>query len=198
MELEEMKELWTEMSEHRKKQERLTGKLIIMMTRQQYKNRLYKIAIPETTGSLMCVAIAVLIFINFKKYDTVFLAACGIISAAVLLLLAVLSLGSVYKMNHLNIGDNNYKQIITEYAKGKRRFLAAQKLNFYLGFVLVITILPVMVIIMGGGHVTIKPAVWFWYIPSAFIFFILFTALIYRYYVKATIQMEDLLKELEE
>src|SRR5882762_2326165 len=144
MELEEMQKVWIEMSEERKKQARLTDKLIIMMTQQQYKNRLGKIAVPETIGSFVSFAIVLLILINFGKYDTGWLVASGIVSAAILLVLPVLSLRAIHKMNNLNIGGNSYKQTLIEFAKRKRQFLFVQKLSFFLGFILAIACMPVI------------------------------------------------------
>ena len=197
MELEEMQKVWTEMSEQREKQAHLTDKLIIMMTRQQYKNRLSKIAIPETISSVVSFAGVLLILINFRKYDTGYIVACGIISAVILLVLPVLSLQSIHRMNNLHIGGNNYKQTLIEFAKGKRQFLFVQKLSFYLTFVLMIVLLPVILKIMNVKNIHIKPMVWFVYLPVTFLFFAFLARRVYGCYAGTTVRMENLLKEME-
>jgi hypothetical protein len=197
MELEEMQKVWAEMSEQHEKQARLTDKLIIMMTQQQYRNRLSKIAIPETISTVVAFGIVLLILINFGKYDTGWLVACSIVSAAILLVLPVLSLRAIHKMNNLNIGGNSYKQTLIEFAKGKRQFLFVQKLSFFLGFVLAIACMPVMLKIMGGKEIHIKPGAWLWFLPAVVVF-ILFFRWVYGCYARTTSRMEDLLKEVED
>ena len=197
MELEEMQKVWAEMSEERQKQARLTDKLIIMMTQQQYRNRLSKIAVPETISAVVAFAMVLLILVNFDKYDTGWLEACGIVSAVILLVLPVLSLRAIHKMNNLNIGGNNYKQTLIEFAKGKRQFLFVQKLSFFLGFILAIACMPVVLKIMGGKDIHINARTWPWFLPAVVIF-VLFFRWVYRCYTRATDRMEDLLKEVEE
>jgi len=197
MELEEMQKVWTEMSEQREKQARLTDKLIIMMTQQQYRNRLSKIAVPETIGAVVAFAMVLLILVNFDKYNTGWLAACGIVSAAILLVLPVLSLRAIHKMNNLNIGSNSYKQTLIEFAKSKRQFLLVQKLSFFLGFILAIACMPVMLKIMGGKDIHISTGTWPWFLPAVVIF-VVFFRWVYRCYARATDSMEDLLREVEE
>jgi hypothetical protein len=197
MELEEMQKVWAEMSEERQKQARLTDKLIIMMTQQQYRNRLSKIAVPETIGAVVSFSIVLLILVNFGKYDTGYLLASGISSAAILVALPILSLRAIHKMNNLNIGGNSYRQTLIEFAKRKRQFLLVQKLSFYLGLVLTIVCLPVMSKIMGGKEIHIKSGAWLWFLPAVGVF-ILFFRWVYGCYARTTDRMEDLLKEVEE
>jgi hypothetical protein len=196
MELEEMRNAWTEMSSQIENQKKLTDKLIITMTQEQYKNRLGKISTPEVVSTFISVAMALAVLINFKKYDTAYLVTCGIATSLILLVLPFLSLRAIHKLSSLNIGHGNYKQVLTEYTVRKRKLLNVQKLSFYLGFVLLVTGLPVMVKIMGARD--IPATTWFWFLPFGFLFFVVFASWVYKGYVKALMQAENLLKELEE
>jgi hypothetical protein len=198
MELEEMKTIWTEMSVQIEKQKDLTDKLIIDMTRQKYKSILNNIRIPELIGSLVSLGFVVLILINFNKYQTAYLISCSIISLIILILMPVLSIRAINRVNDLDIKKSNLKQILIDYAREKQKFLMVQKLSFYLGFVLLITTLPVMLTIMGGKNTEVKSEVWFWFLSLGSLLFILFARWVYGYYVRNTIRVENLLKELEE
>ena len=197
MELDEMKTMWTEMSEKIDKQKHLTDKLIINMTQLQYKNKLQKISTPELIGTVICFAFAAMILVNFNKYDSVYLKTCGIISAMILVVLPVLSLKAIFALSNLNIVTGNPREVLTSYAKGKHRLLFVQKLSFILTLVLLITTLPVMLMIMGGKTTHVKPEVWLWFIPIGLTITILFARWVYGYYLKTVNKIEDLLKELE-
>ncbi|RKM87681.1 hypothetical protein D7036_24890, partial [Aquimarina sp. BL5] len=60
MELEEMKEVWSEISGQLEKQKKLTDKMIIMMTQEQYRKKWNKIAYPEILGTIICFGMALL------------------------------------------------------------------------------------------------------------------------------------------
>ncbi|CAN5343323.1 hypothetical protein BH10BAC4_BH10BAC4_23290 [soil metagenome] len=198
MELDEMKSVWTEMSAQLEKQKRLTDKLIINMTQERYRTKLSKISTLEVTSSVICIVIAILILLNYKKYDSSYLVVSAIISAVLLIIMPVISVSAINKMSNLNIIDNNLKQILTDYAKRKNNLLFIQKISYFLGFILLVAILPVMVKIMGGKEVPMDSTVWFWYLPLGFLFFIAFSRRVYGYYIRTTIRLENLLKDLEE
>jgi len=198
MELEEMRSAWTEMSTVVEKQKKLTDKLIIDMTQAKYQNTLSRIKTPELISTAICALQVMLILVNFRKFDTGFSVACAIISVAILSILPILSIRAINKMNNLNVTNNNYKQILTDYANDKLRFLSIQRLSFFLGFILMITCLPVMLKIMDGKNKEVSPEVWFWFLPLGMLFFIIFARWVYGYYARTATRAENLLKELND
>ena len=197
MELEEMKTLWGEMSIELGKQKKLTDSLIIKMTQADYRNKISKILIPEAIGALVCFAGILFVLINFQKLNTWYLLICGIISVLILLLLPLLSLKAVCKIRSLNILDNNYKQSLLEYSKGKIQFVFVQKLSFYLGSILMLVILPVMGQLIGGMDFFTETRLWIWY-TIGFPFFYWFAKWVFKSYTKLTDDAENILKELKD
>jgi hypothetical protein len=195
MEFEEMKSLWGEMSADIEKQKKLTGTLIISMTQVNYRNKLNKIIIPEAVSALGCFATVIVIGVNLEKLDTWYMLVCGIVSALILLILPVLSISAVYRMNAINLATHTYQQILSAYAKGKLQFVFAQKLSFYLGAVLLLTILPVMAELIGGNDPFKKTGIWFVYV-IIYPFFYGFARWVFKKYMKVTADAEHLLKEL--
>jgi hypothetical protein len=196
MEFEEMKSLWGEMSEKIEQQKKLTDSLIIKMTKSDYKNKIKKIFIPELIGAVMCFAGALFILISYQKLDTWYLMVCGIVSVLILFLLPVLSFNAMHKIRSVNILKNNYKESLLEYSKGKQQFVFIQKLSFYLGAVLLLTILPVMGQLTAGKDLFIESRLWLWY-AIGYPFFYGFSKWVFRKYAKATVEAGDILKELE-
>jgi hypothetical protein len=197
MELEEMKLLWGEMSAEMEKQKQLTGSLIISMTKMNYRHKLNKIIIPEVSGALLCFAAIVFILVNFHKLDTGYMQACAIISAAILFIQPVVSVRAVYQISSINISANSYKQTLSDYAKGKIQFVFAQKLSFYLGAVLLLTILPVAVELMGGKDPFKKDTTWFVYIIAYPLVYGL-ARWTFKKYMQTTADAENMLKEIAE
>src|ERR1700759_2485546 len=107
MELDEIKNLWAEMSDQMSHQKKMTDSLIIRMTRSEYRNKFLKIWIPEAMGTGGCFAAVLYIIVEFRKLDTWYLMLCGIVSLCLLFILPVLSFYAVHKIHSVNIPQNN-------------------------------------------------------------------------------------------
>jgi len=198
MELEEMQKAWAEMSAKLGKQEKLTDKLIMDMTAQKYKSRLRSLTIPETIGSVLSLVGSGWILWNFNTYDSLYLQVSAALSAIILIVLPALSMRALYGMRALKIGEDNYRQILDGHVKNRRRFINSQKMGMYLGFILLVVMLPVTLKLMGGKVTHMPARTWFWYLPTAFVFFFLFTRFVYRCYHRTTVYLDNLVKELED
>ena len=167
------------------------------MTQADYRNKISKILIPEAIGALVCFAGILFILVNFQKLNTWYLLVCGIISVLILFILPLLSVKAVWKIRSLNILDNNYKQSLLEYSKGKMQFVFVQKLSFYLGSLLMLAILPVMGQLIGGMDFFKETSLWIWY-SIGFPFFYWFARWVFKSYIKSTTDAENILKELKD
>ena len=196
MEFEEMKSLWGEMSGKIEHQKKITDSLIIKMTKSDYKNKIMKIFIPELIGALVCFVAAIYILFSFQKLDRWYLTVCAVVSILILILLPVLSFNAIHKIRSVNILDNNYKESLLEYSKGKRQFVFIQKLSFYLGAVLLLVVLPVMGQLIAGKDLFIETRLWLWY-AIGYPFFYGFSKWVFRKYIKTTVEAEGILRELE-
>ena len=191
-----MKTLWEEMSIEIEKQKILTDSLIIKMTHTDYRNKISKILIPEAIGAFVCFAVIIFILINFQKLDKWYLQVCGIISTLTLFLLPILSIRTIRNIQSVNISDNNYKQSLLEYSRGKIRFVFVQKLSFYLGAILILVILPVMGQLISGKDLFTTTRLWMWY-AIGYPFFYAFSKWVFKSYLKTTVEAESILKELD-
>lgn len=200
MELEEMQAVWTQMSDKIEKQKKLTDKMIIMMTQEKYRNKLNKIAYPETIGAVICYAIVVLILVNITKLDNWYSLLCGVICILVLSVLPILSLKTIHRIKNIDIVANSYKDTLLEYAKQKKSFQKSMKLGYYLGFVLMFAIMPVTTkIIKGKDLFENTKSIWPFAIaiPLAIVFFIYFSKWAIRCYNNNINSAESLIKDIE-
>ncbi|MFD2562411.1 hypothetical protein [Aquimarina rubra] len=200
MELEEMQTVWSEISGQLEKQKKLTDKMIIMMTQEQYRKKWNKIAYPEIFGTIICFSMAILIFANISTLETWYNIILGISSAVILLVLPVLSLRSINKMSGIDFYTNSYKDTLIKYTKSKKQFQSLQKISYYLSFLLIFLILPVTSKIIGGkdmftGVKNIWPLIIF--IPLGITFFVFFTKWVKKCYGKNINEAENILKDLQ-
>jgi len=197
MELEEMKTLWSNLSKEVDQQKILTDSLIVEMTKERFKSKLNKIAIPEVIGTIICFAMALFIIINLNKMDTWYLKASGLFTISYLIVLPILSLQTVYKMKHINVGQQNYKETLLNYTKYKKRYILIQKSSIFFSILLVITSLPVSGKILSGKDIFLQNNVWYWYVPLMLIFLYFFYSWALNCLASITNSAEDLLKDIE-
>ena len=196
MELEEMQTLWAEMTADMEKQKKLTSTLIMKMTQVNYRNKINKVRVPEMISSVGCVAMAGYILVNIQQLSTWYLLACGIICIVTLCAVPYLSLSAIRKLSRVNIAGNNYKQSLQDYSTSKLQFVRARKINFMLGALLMVAILPVMVMLMDGKDVFKTDGLWYYYVVCFPVFYGV-SRWVFKCYVKTVTDAENILKELE-
>jgi len=200
MELEEMKTLWSEMSQEIEKQQRLTDKLIIDMTQERYTSKFSKIQMYESIGALVCFSIAFFIIANLGKLDTWYLMTFGGIAVAFLILMPILVLRSINRIKRLNIATNSYKETIIGFTRAKKELLSTQRFGIYLSFVIVLVIMPVTSKILNNKDFFIMDhGVRLWIlVPILFLFLFFFSRWGYGCYKSITNSAENILNELED
>ena len=198
MNVEDLQAIWTEMSEELEKQKKLTHEIIMQMTKQRYKSQLQKITNYEGLGAVLCFIIGIGLLANLNKLDTWFEMICGVFTVVFLLVYPFLSLGSIRAMKRININEGKYTETLKAFTKARNNFLLVQRIGIGLGFVLIITILPVATRILKGKDLFQAAGVWMWYTPMMLLFAILISRWGYRHYKRITKSAGNILSELEE
>ncbi|MEM7186245.1 MAG: hypothetical protein AAF466_06270 [Bacteroidota bacterium] len=200
MELEEMKMLWQQMSQKLEQQRLVTDQIIIEMTQQKYSNRFNKLYFFESLGTVVCVAIAILILVNFRKLDTWYLVTCGAFVTAFLLVMPLLTLRSLQRIKRLSVSQFSYKEMLVRFEKSKHRVLLLQRGSLILSALLAVLILPVFQKIFKNEDLfqqDIELSLWI-SVGVMLLFLFFFARWGYRCYQSVTRSAEGILKELEE
>ena len=199
MEIEQMKELWGQLSQKVEQQEQLTDQLILDMTQERYTNRFDKILTYESIGAVICFIAALFLMLDFDKLDTWYLKASGIFILLFLISLPILVLRSLIKIKSLDISQTDFRQTIVGYERAKNELLVLQRFGIYLSFVLALLVLPVSLKIFKNQDFfkTSHDASLWIAIGVFFIFLIFFAKWGYGCYQRITNSAEDLLKDLE-
>lgn len=199
MDLEEIKAVWSEMSDQLDKQKKLTNEIILNMTQERYSNKFQKITIIESFGAFICFITALYLMLNFGKLDTWYLLLCGIITLGFMLVLPVLVLRSLTKIKNLNITQGTYKDTIVKYARVKKNLLMQQQFGMYGGVVVFFTSLAVFAKMFKDEDIFMHQQEVGVYIFTVVVLILLvfFTRWGYNCYKSITSSAENILKELE-
>ncbi len=199
MQLEEMKNLWDEMSLKIDSQQQLTNKLIMEMTQQKIKNRFTTLSLYETSGAVICFLAAILILVNLNKMDTWYLMLCGILSALILIILPILSLRAINGMKKIDFIKSNYKETLVRFTKRKKNMMLIQQFSMGISIILMWLVAPVFLMIFSGKDFFMQD-----YSTGTLVFFaattigvIFFVRWGYRCYKRITASAEKDLKELD-
>lgn len=195
MELEEMKDTWNTLSEKVEKQDILLNKTIEKMKQQHYNSKLNKIGYAEYIGTIICYIGAAYIGINFLKIEGPLMQAVAALSILLLFILPVISLKSVRTIKNADIYAKTYLETINSFAKQKMRFQKLQKLNVFLGLLLMLLIFPVLSAIQGKdlSHI---PNFWTVIFPFFIILMLGFAYWVLKSYNKILEDTEKMLSEI--
>jgi len=199
MQLEEMKNLWDEMSLKIDSQQKLTNKLIMEMTQQKFRNRFNTLSLYETSGTVICFLAATFILLNLDKMDTWYLMLCGILSLLILIILPILSLRALFGLKKLNLSKNNYKETLLEFSKRKKNMMLIQQFSVGISIVLMWMVAPVFSMIVNGKDFFMQEhsTVLLLFYAATTIGVIFFARWGYGCYKRITASAEKDLKELE-
>lgn len=199
MDLNEMQEVWAEMSQQLEQQKKLNTQMIEKMTRIEYKNRMNKIVIPEIIGGVICAATVFYILFNINKFDTWYLIVSAVITLSILIILPILSFRSLRNMYNISPASHNYSETLLKYNKGKKQLKFVQQLSIYLSFVLMFAMLPVCLKLFSGKDISqLNYEKLIWTMPIAIIFVILLTRWVLKCYRSVIKGTDALLAELDD
>jgi len=199
MEIEEMKALWSEMSDQLEQQKKLTNEIIISMTQERYSRKFQTIFKYEAIGSLVCFMLVLVLLFNFYKLDTWYLILCGVFTGGFMIIFPALVLKSLNRLRKLNITDYNYKSTLLSFVKEKKKILQIQKI----GMLFYIPLMPAMLFVSVK---ILKDKNFFTMDKGMFVYIVLGITLVlaawithwgYNHYKRITAAAENVLKELE-
>ncbi|MEO8172327.1 MAG: hypothetical protein ABI581_04560 [Sediminibacterium sp.] len=196
MELEEMKTVWSAMSDEVEKQKKLTDRLVLDMIQLRYQSRLSNIRTFELAGTVICWPIAVLLLCNLNKFTSGYTLACALASSAILLIMPVLSLQALNSMRTLPLMESAHKELLAWYGKKRKWFVTVQQTSFVLFGILMVVVLPIIPAIMGKTK-ELPLSTWLWYSAAGIALYVLMAGKVYRYYKRTIYRMEQLLMDLE-
>lgn len=195
MELDDLKTTWQNES-NSALQNNLTTLIIDKMTQEKYHSKIKKITLPEIIGSIICIIAAGFITLNFKKLETITLQVVGVASIIILLIISTLGVLSLQQLNIKKELNKPYAETLKIFAKQKLAFYKLQKINIILCYLLMVTIIILLPKLFGNKDITEYKYFWLYTFSIGYIFLLLLSKFVSKYYKKTLQQTEELLKEL--
>ena len=132
MELDEMKALWSDLSDQVEEKHQLTRQQILDMMEQNYRRQVNAILIPELIGSVICFGFSGYILFNIQRLDEPLSLITGILSAIIMIILPVLSLRKLsHWVGRINITENTYQQTLNDFNRLKRIFAKIKSFQWF-------------------------------------------------------------------
>ncbi|WP_373074375.1 hypothetical protein [Zeaxanthinibacter enoshimensis] len=196
MELEELQQVWAELSQEVEQQKKLNHKIIMEMTQQKYQQKFDKISRYETAGSVVCILAAVFVLFNFEKLDSLFYQLCGIVAIAFLVLLPIAVLRALKKIRSIDLINTTYKETMIAYNKAKDRLLLLQRIGLFSSFIFFFITLALSGKIFNDKDIFQETGIWF-PVTVVLVGLALFSWWGYRKYLSITGSAKNLIEELE-
>ena len=195
MELDDLKSTWQNESNDAT-QNYLTTSIIDKMTKEKYHSKIKKITLPEIIGSIVCIIAAGIMVLNFKKLDTVVLQAVGVASIIILLVISGLSVLSLQRLNMKKNLNKPYAETLKIFATQKLAFYKLQKINIFLCYLLMVTIIILLPKLFGNKDIAEYKYFWLSTFTTGYIILFFLSKFVSKYYEKTLQQSEELLAEL--
>lgn len=195
MELDKLKGDWEKATDQIIKQPILTSKLIDQMTQTKYQFAINKIKYPEVIGGIVCLVGLSFVGLNFNKLNTSFLQGVGVITILLLLILPVLSFLSLSQFSSAGSFDKPHVEMLKQFACQKLRFLKYQKVNAFLCYLLLVAVIILLPKLFYGKDISFSRSFWLFAFSFGYIFLLVSSRWVQKFYSHSLKQAEELLKE---
>lgn len=167
------------------------------MTQKKYQSKIKKVKYQELVGGIICIVGLIFIGFNFNKLDSVFLQSIGVITIILLMIMPTLSFLSWAHFNSEDDFDRPYIDIVKRFANQKLRFLKYQKINTFLNYLLLVTMIILSPKFFYGTDIIFNKYFWIVAFSVGYIFLLFFSKWVKKCYGTSLKQAEELLKDME-
>lgn len=197
MDLQDLKNEWDAVNHSTGSAPISTNRIMDAITQKKYTIMIKKIKYAEWTGSFVCVCAAGYVLFNFGKLEAMYLQGIGIITVLLLLLMPAIGLLSLQRLNVSHSTGLPHTEALKQFALQKIQFWKLQRLNFLLGFLLLVATVVLLPVLVNGKNITKDNYYWVLAFPVGYLFKLFAERLAKRYYRNSLQQAETLLKEIE-
>jgi hypothetical protein len=196
MELDQLKSTWNQLHGRGLNTGNINLQKMNTMQGTLFYSRFYKILVPELTGALVSLASAAYLVARFYKLSSPFLQVNGIITIVLLVVLPAIGLSSVWQLYKGNKIGVPYAEAVREFAVQKMRFCKLQKLNIFLSYLLLVTMILIIPSLFGKNNTTGSKYFFVFAFTIGYSFLVAFSSWVFKSYKKTIRQAEELLNDL--
>ncbi len=197
MELDDLKKTWKEAGTQAPGTQTLSPDLVENIRSRKYRSRLKKITIPETIGSLVCLAAALFVGLSFDQLDTTLLQGAGALCIGLLVIVPIISYLSIGRMMGTGSLTGAHREMLQSFAMQKVRFIKLQKLNVVVSYLLLVLVILLLPKLVNGTDVSGNKYFWIFSFTIGYIFLVFYAKWVQRGYQQVLRGAEELLLDLE-
>lgn len=198
MELENMKVIWSEMSDRLDKQKKMTDEIILKMAHEQSSSRLNRIIRLEFFGIIISAGILIYLLINFNRLENWLNITGGVGTLLILCLGIGYALKIIREAKKIDVAKNSYDQTLQDFTRLRKSLGFYKKLSIGINVIFPFFLLPVVFsLFLSKDLLADFPQ----FGRSLLICFLLTPVVLYlliNYYRRNVSQVKDALKDLEE
>ena len=196
MELDDFKNTWDDLSSRVKLNENFKPQKLNKMKQSNIKKILNNIILPETAGSIVCIAFAIYIVFKFENLGTTTFQIIGILTILVLLILSAISLMSILPLYRITNLNKPYSDTLKDFANKRINFCKLQTLNFRLSYLLLVLTVLISSRLFGQNEITDSKYFFVFTFIFGVSFFLILSKWVAKNYKKSIRHTEELLKDL--
>jgi len=198
MELDDLKKDWEYINSHNSDRNTLTPEIIDQMTEKKYNTEINKIKYAELSGILVCFTAVIFIGFNFNKLDTIIFQSTGVLTIIILAAIPVSSFLSLRKLNSRHNFNRPHIDMIQQFMNNKILFHQYQKTNALLCYFLLVGTTLLLPKIFYDKDITSYKTFWTFAFALGYIFLLVFSKWVTKFYSNSINQAERLIKEIRE
>jgi hypothetical protein len=143
MDMDKIKQIWSDMSDRLDRQEKLSNDIILSMAQQNSKNRLRKIIRFEIASSAWCLVVIAYIGMNINRLNSTISLTAGILSVMLLGAVIVLGVRFICKTNDAIKTDRSFRETLLQFNRWKKIYHTTKLIESTLGIAILISLAPV-------------------------------------------------------
>lgn len=151
MDLDEIKNQWSELSQRVDTLELINKSQVMEITKEKYKSKFSCVQRYEGVGAIVCFIMAIVILLNFYKFDVWYEYVGGALLSVLLIAMPLFVLTTLQRTKGIIDYNKGVSEIAKAFAKEKKQLIMVQKLSIPFTILAFLTALPVFSGIFNKG-----------------------------------------------
>ncbi|WP_151673036.1 hypothetical protein [Patiriisocius marinus] len=151
MDLDEIKNQWSELSQRVDTLELINKSQVMEITKEKYKSKFSCVQRYEGAGAIVCFIMAIVILLNFHKFDIWYEYVGGGVLLFLLIAMPLFVLTTLQRTKGVIDYNKGVGEIAKAFAKEKKQLILVQKLSIPFTVIAFVTALPVFSGVFDNG-----------------------------------------------
>lgn len=144
MELEQMKDIWSDMSSRLDRQQEVTDQLILKLAHERSSSRLGRIIMAESIGIVLTSVFMIMLLLRFHKLTNWLTISGGIFTILIFAISILMGWRIVRQAKSINLATRSYQQTLADFNALKKTLGRYKRLSIRINLVMPFFLIPVV------------------------------------------------------